>query len=75
MGAWEKRKVYVVKVYFTEEANFDEVSEEYFADKYDEIEDIKSQIRRDYEDWEIDSIDVSDEPEIREFWKKGEEIS
>ena len=75
MGAWEKRKVYVVKVYFTEEANFDEVSEEYFANKYDEIEDIKSQIRRDYEDWEIDSIDVSDEPEIREFWKKGEEIS
>ena len=70
MGAWEKRKVYVVKVYFTEEANFDEVSEEYYTDKYDEIEDIKSQIRSDYEDWEIDSIDVSDEPEIREFWKK-----
>ena len=75
MGAWEKRKVYVVTVYFTEESNFDEVSEEYFADKYDEIEDIKSQIRSDYEDWEIDSIIVSDEPEIREFWKKGEEIS
>lgn len=70
MGAWEKRKVYVVTVYFTEESNFDEVSEEYFADKYDEIEDIKSQIQRDYEDWEIDSIIVSDEPEIREFWKK-----
>lgn len=70
MGAWEKRKVYVVTVYFTEESNFDEVSEEYFADKYDEIEDIKSQIQSDYEDWEIDSIIVSDEPEIREFWKK-----
>lgn len=70
MGALEKRKVYVVTVYFTEESNFDEVSEEYFADKYDEIEDIKSQIQSDYEDWEIDSIIVSDEPEIREFWKK-----
>lgn len=70
MGAWEKRKVYVVTVYFTEESNFNEVSEEYFADKYDEIEDVKSQIRSDYEDWEIDSIIVSDEPEIREFWKK-----
>lgn len=74
MGAWEeikptteKREVWIVTVYFTEESGLP-VSEEYTADSYGDIEKVKKQIRRDYSPEEIESIVVSDDPEIREFF-------
>lgn len=63
----EKREVWIVTVFFTEESGLP-VSEEYTADSYGEIEKLKKQIRRDYSPEEIESIIVSDDPEIREFY-------
>ena len=63
----EKREVWIVTVFFTEESGFP-VSEEYTADSYGDIEKVKKQIRRDYSPEEIESIIVSDDPEIREFF-------
>ena len=63
----EKREVWIVTVFFTEESGLP-VSEEYTADSYGEIEKVKKQIRRDYSPEEIESIVVSDDPEVREFY-------
>lgn len=63
----EKREVWIVTVFFTEESGLP-VSEEYTADSYGDIEKVKKQIRRDYSPEEIESIVVSDDPEIREFF-------
>lgn len=63
----EKREVWIVTVFFTEESGL-LVSEEYTADSYGDIEKVKKQIRRDYSPEEIESIVVSDDPEIREFF-------
>lgn len=63
----EKREVWIVTVYFTEESGLP-VSEEYTTDSYGDIEKVKKQIRRDYSPEEIESIVVSDDPEIREFF-------
>lgn len=63
----EKREVWIVTVFFTEESGLTG-SEEYTADSYREIEKVKKQIRRDYSPEEIESIVVSDDPEIREFF-------
>ena len=63
----EKREVWIVTVFFTEESGLP-VSEEYTADSYGDIEKVKKQIRRDYSPEEIESIVVSDDPEVREFY-------
>lgn len=63
----EKRPVWIVTVFFTEESGLP-VSEEYTADSYGDIEKVKREIRSDYSPEEIESIIVSDEPEIREFF-------
>lgn len=63
----EKREVWIVTVFFTEESGLP-VSEEYTADSYGEIEKVKKLIRRDYSPEEIESIVVSDDPEVREFY-------
>ena len=63
----EKREVWIVTVYFTEESGLP-MSEEYTADSYADIARVKEQIREDYDPEEIESIVVSDDPEIREFF-------
>lgn len=62
----EKREVWIVTVFFTEESGL--VSEEYTANSYGDIERVKREIRKDYDPEEIESIIVSDDPEIREFF-------
>jgi len=63
----EKREVWIVTVYFTEESGLP-VSEEYIANSYADIEKVKKEIRESYEPDEIENIYVSDDPEIREFF-------
>lgn len=62
----EKREVWIVTVFFTEESGL--ISEEYTANSYGDIERVKREIRKDYDPEEIESIIVSDDPEIREFF-------
>ena len=62
----EKREVWIVTVFFTEESGL--VSEEYTANSDGDIERVKREIRKDYDPEEIESIIVSDDPEIREFF-------
>lgn len=65
-NGFEKREVWVVTVFFSEESGLP-VSEEYFADNQEEIENVIRQIRSDYEPGEIEEILVSDIPEVREI--------
>lgn len=65
---WKKRKVWIIKVFFADGTGLP-VSEEYSADTYEEIENVKNWISEAYAPEEIDEISVSDEPEIREFWE------
>lgn len=63
----EKREVWVITVFFTEESgirNYDE----YTANSYDDIPKVINQIHQDYDPEDIEEIIVGDEPEIMEFF-------
>lgn len=61
---WIKKSVYVLTVFFKDE---NIPSEEYFVEEYDEILPMKRKIRSEYDSDDIEFIEVSDAPEIREF--------
>lgn len=62
----EKKEVWIVTAYFTEDSGYPD-SEEFTADSYTEAEKVKRQILDEYDPDCIESVTISDDPEIRDF--------
>lgn len=75
---WEKRKVYVVTIYFRDGEDGDPEWEERFADTMEQAEQMREKFLAGQDDFYGDCIydcDISDEKEEREFWTRGRERS
>lgn len=60
---WQKKLVWVVTAWFTEDENYSSPSEEYYANTLEEAKELKESL---LEDCSIDDVWISDAPEEKE---------